>query len=65
MVRKRLCHKRNVQLTLRPYFRNRDACRENFRLCATHTASGRGWQARLVETLTERAYTRWLGTPWH
>jgi len=55
MVRKRLCHKRNVLMPLRPYFRNPDACGENFRLCATHTADGRGWPVRLVEYLTERA----------
>jgi len=65
MVRKRLCHKRNVQMTLRPDFRNCDACGENFRLCATHTGDARGWRTCLVKYLTEQVQTRWLGTPWH
>jgi hypothetical protein len=52
MMRKSLCHKRNAQMTLRSSFRNRDAFGENFRLCATHTADGCGWSARLVEYLT-------------
>jgi len=65
MMRKSLCHERNAQMTLRSSFRNRDAFRENFRLCATRTADLGGWLVRLVEYLTERTYTRWLGTPWH
>jgi hypothetical protein len=58
MVRKGLCHKRIVQMTLRPYFRNCDACGENLRLCTTRTTHGRVETSMLRVTVRRCVYAK-------
>ena len=61
MVRNLLCHGRNVQMTLRPFSRNRDTCRKNFRLCATRARGGRvlSHTSVCVEAVAQCVPVRW------
>jgi hypothetical protein len=61
MVRNLLCHGRNLQMTLRPSSRNRDACGKNFRLCATRARDGRvlSHTSLCVEAVAQRVPVRW------
>jgi hypothetical protein len=61
MVRKLLCHGRNVQMSLKPSSRNRDACGKNFRLCATRARDGRvlSHTSLCVEAVAQRVPVRW------